>query len=63
MPMKWRRESTRGERVVDDGEALTSLCPFDLPDDAEPTELDALTTVCRNRDSVQLGAHNRLPFK
>src|SRR4029077_2377454 len=57
MAMEGRGERARCERVMDDGEAPVCLGPFDLPDDAEPTELDAFTSVCRNRDSVELRAH------
>jgi hypothetical protein len=55
--MEWRGESTWLERVVHDGETLVCFCAFDLPDDAEPTELDLFASLCRNRDSVQLRAH------
>ena len=41
MPMERRGESARRERVMDDGEALVGFGALDLPDDAEPTELDA----------------------
>jgi hypothetical protein len=53
-----RGQSPWGERVVDDGEALGGFSAFDLPDDAEPTDLDVFTSVRGNRNSVELHAHS-----
>jgi hypothetical protein len=43
--------------MVHDGEAPVCFGTLDLPDNAEPTELDLFASVCRDRDSVQLRAH------
>jgi hypothetical protein len=57
VPMERCRERARGEWVVDDGETFACFGAFDLPHDAESTDLDMLTSVRRNRDSVELRAH------
>ena len=63
MPMERCGQSTRCKRVVDDGDALVRLGTFDLPDDAQPTELDLFASLCRDRDPVQLRAHTVSPFR
>src|SRR5712691_5914663 len=60
MPVQRRGESARRERVMHDGEPLARLGSLDLPDDAEPGEIDSFASVHRNRDSVELRAHGAL---
>jgi hypothetical protein len=47
----------RRERMVDDREPVARFCALDLPDDAQPAELDLLTAFGLNADPVDLGAH------
>jgi hypothetical protein len=57
VPVERRGERPRRERMMDDGEALFSRRPFDLPDDAESPEVDALPFVRPDRDRGELVGH------
>ena len=62
MPMEWRGESARRERVMHDGEAPVASAPSIFQTMPSPPSSTLLTSVCRNRDSVELRAHGLSSF-
>ena len=58
VPVEWRSQRTRLQRVMDDGEALVRLGAFDLPDDAEAAQLDPFASARSDRDRFELRAQS-----
>jgi len=57
VPVERCGERPRCQWMVDNGEAPLGFCPFDLPDDAESPEVDALPFVRPDRDRGELVGH------